>query len=290
MRARSLLNPNPAYVWRPRQIGRRLAASRRGPGRELVVLPWGDEIVVDPGESVGSGIARLGVHELRVSEAMWRLTERSDLALDVGANIGYYTSLLGRRAGRVIAFEPHPVLLARLRANVARWPGPIEVEGRAASSASGQAELGEPEAFAANTGTAGLGLAGARSFTVETVALDEVVDAAAVGVLKIDVEGHELAALDGFDTALREGRVRDVFFEEHEPLPTPVSSRLAGHGYTLFALRQRLDRVTLAPPERLQRSDWDAPTYLATRDPERARRLVRGFGWSCLRGRGGEAA
>ena len=46
-------------------------------------------------------------------EAIWRLLDEGELALDVGANIGYMTSLMAARLGkngRVIAFEPHPVL------------------------------------------------------------------------------------------------------------------------------------------------------------------------------------
>lgn len=282
MRARSLLRPNPAYVWRPSQIGRRLAVGAPG-GRRTVVLPWGAQIEVDTGESVGSGIARLGVHEAAVTEAMWRLAEPTDLALDVGANIGYFTSLLATRVDRVIALEAHPLLAERLRAHAAGWAGTIEVLAVAASARAGSARLGEPEGFARNAGTSSLGLVAARSFEVETVALDEVVGTAPVGICKLDVEGHEPQVLDGFRDALAEGRVRDLFFEEHLPLPTPVSTRLTDHGYRVFSLRGRLDRVSLGPPDAAPGDD--APTYLATLEPERARRRLRGLGWRSLRGR-----
>ncbi len=283
MRASSLLRPSPAYVFRPSQIGRRLRGGAED-GPRLVTLPWGDAIEVDPGESVGSGIARLGVHELRVSEAMWRLAEPDDLALDVGANVGYFSSLLGRRAGRVVAFEPHPLLVGRLRANVARWPGRIEVMQAAASSGPGVALLGEPQGFGVNAGIAAIGVDGARSFEVETVALDEVVGDAAVGVCKIDVEGHEAAVLEGLSAALAAGRIRDLFFEDNEPLPTPVSERLAAEGFAIFSLRQRLSGVELDAAEASDATDWDAPTYLATRDPARARERLGPRGWRCLRG------
>ncbi|HVW47989.1 MAG TPA: FkbM family methyltransferase [Solirubrobacterales bacterium] len=282
MRARSLLHPHPAYVWRPSQIGRRLAVGAPG-GRRTVTLPWGAAIEVDTGESVGSGIARLGVHEAAVTEAMWRLAEPTDLALDVGANIGYFTSLLASRARRVVALEAHPLLAERLIAEAARWPGRIEVLPVAASAGAGVARLGEPAGFARNAGTASIGLAAERTFEVRTVALDEVVGTAPVGICKMDVEGHEMMVLDGFREALAEGRVRDLFFEEHEPLPTPVSTRLTDHGYRVFSLRGRLDRVSLGPPAAASRDD--APTYLATLEPERARRRLRGLGWRSLRGR-----
>src|ERR1051325_2147995 len=43
------------------------------------------------------------------------------VALDVGANVGYYTRLFSRIVrdqGRVLAFEPHPDLVRVLRKNV----------------------------------------------------------------------------------------------------------------------------------------------------------------------------
>ncbi len=248
---------------------------------QRVTLPWGDEITVDGRESIGSGIARLGVHELSVSEAMWRLTDHSDIALDVGANIGYFTSLLSHRARAVISLEPHPVLLQRLRANVAHWKPCITVEGAAASSSKGLAELGQPAVFGVNAGMSGLDVAGECTFPVETVALDELVEGSSVGMLKIDVEGHELAALEGLGNALAERRVRDILFEERDPLPTPVSDRLTNHGFELFSLRQRLGGVRLRRGSEA-RSGLDAPTYLATARPERARSRLRGFGWRCL--------
>jgi FkbM family methyltransferase len=283
MRAKSLLRPNPAYIWRPRQIARRLAPRR---GVECVVnLPWGAAIAVDTSESIGAGIARMGIHELSVSEAIWRLVNQSDLCLDVGANLGYFTSLLAHRSRRVISFEPHPRLLAQLQRNVSRWPTTIEIHGRAVSSKAGTATLGEPANFSRNTGVAGIGVEGPRTFQVEVETIDEVVGTEAVGLMKIDVEGHELPALEGAAKALANRQIRDLVFEEHEALPSPVTSLLTSYGFELFSLRQRLDRVVLAPAvSRPRRRGEDAPTYLASLDPDRVRNRLCGIGWRCLRG------
>jgi FkbM family methyltransferase len=283
-----LRHPDPSYVWRPDQLGRRLYRSWRGLDRPVVTLPWGAKLEVDATELLGAGIARMSTYELTVSETMWRLTDGDDLALDVGANVGYYSALMAHRARRVVAFEPHPGLAACLRRNAARWPSRwVEVEERAASDETGLARLTEPEGFAGNAGAATLHPeddSAATSFEVETVRLDEVVGEEAVGILKMDIEGHELAALDGLGEALADGRVRDVFFEDYEALPTPVSSRLEGFGFEVFSLQQRFRRVDLGstsgPSPR-----WYAPTYLATLDPQRATRRMRSDGWRCLRPR-----
>lgn len=76
----------------------------------------GARLAVDRRDLIGSGIARTSSYELPVSEAMWRVAAQSRLAVDVGANVGYFTALLSARARDVIAFEPHPAIAERLAA------------------------------------------------------------------------------------------------------------------------------------------------------------------------------
>ncbi len=57
-----------------------------------------------------------------VASVFVRLLREGDVVVDVGANVGYLTTLaamLVGRTGRVVAFEPGPENLARLRANLA---------------------------------------------------------------------------------------------------------------------------------------------------------------------------
>src|ERR1700710_1808297 len=113
----------PHYLFRPSQAARRLIQGLRGntPGSAEVRLPWGLRLRVDPRESIGGAIWRLGLYDLAVSEALWRLTTPGDLAVDVGANLGHMAGILALRAGpsgRVLAFEPHPDVFADLVENV----------------------------------------------------------------------------------------------------------------------------------------------------------------------------
>jgi FkbM family methyltransferase len=278
----------PAYIYRPAQVVRRLRRSRRPPGETLVRLPWGLPLEVSTVEAVGAGIARTGVHELAVTETMWRLADPADVAADVGANVGYFTSLLAVRCRRVLAFEPHPLVRGRLASNVARW-GPagrrVVIDERAVSRASGRATLREPRDFLSRQGSATLTETAAPDGPeVVTASLDESVAAERVTLLKVDVEGHELAVFEGASGILP--GVRDVFFEEHDPLPTPATDFLEAAGFTLFGLVQELRGIRFtAAADPLARPAWEAPTYLATRDPERAVRRVRARGWRSLRGR-----
>ena len=282
----------PAYLFRPDQLARRVVNQRRGGAEITTPLPWGTRIKVSTSGPLGAGIARKGVHELPVTEVAWRLADPGDLALDVGANIGYFTLLLAARCREVRSFEPHPALRRRLAANVEQLgeaARKVTIDARAVSDRSGTATLSIPAEFAANPTVASLVKRDDEVAVEEvaTVRLDEALGMASVGVMKIDVEGHEAAAFAGASRALAEGRIRDVLFEEHETLPTAASELLTRSGYTIFGLRQRLTGVALVPPSAIgARPRWDAPTYLATREPDRAADRLRRRGWHSLRPRG----
>jgi FkbM family methyltransferase len=286
---------------RPGQLVRRLALARKPLPDAFVTteLPWGAEMDVLPREAVGSSIWRTGVFELPVSETIARLLDPGELAVDVGANVGYMSGLMARRVGtdgEVIAFEPHPGLCNVLTSNATRWGaqgslGEVTVKELALSNRAGQRSLTIPEGFRGNMGTATLerGAVGSaqKSIHVRATTLDQELGERSVALLKLDVEAHELAVLQGARRLLARGAIRDLIFEENERLPTPVSELLESAGFTLFGLEQRLlgPRLVAATSERA-RPLWDAPTYLATRSPARAVERMRSRGWSLLRGSG----
>jgi hypothetical protein len=141
----------------------------------------------------------------------------------------------------------------------------------------------DPGTFAANKGTASLERREGESTDVATVRLDEAVSGL-VGVLKLDVEGHELAALEGAEGLLARGLIRDIVFEEHRPPPTPVTELLESRGYTVLSVRQGLrGPILCAPEEAYSFKLWDPPALLATTDPERAHRRLARRGWRSLR-------
>lgn len=275
----------PHYVFRPSQLVRRARLGREP--EPLVRTPWGAELRVARADALGAGIARTGVHELAVSEVIWRLAGGDELAIDVGANIGYFTTLLAARARHVVALEPNPQLERLLRENIERCAlaERVVLDTRAASSSAGSATLHIPADYAQNYGLASLEhAAGSVSHTIQTARLDEVIDGRRVGVLKLDVEGHELAALDGARDSLAAGLIRDIVFEEHLPLPSPVSELLESHGFEISGIEERLTGPRLLEAERAPRG-WHAPTYLATRARERTADLTASRGWHCLRPR-----
>src|ERR1700694_2916484 len=125
-----MLNPlkllsRPEYLFRQRQMIRRL--KRIGKARpELldVKLQWVAVVTIHTGEKIGAAIYYYGISDKVVSEAIWRLLDRSEVAVEIGANIGQNCSLMAVKtgiAGRVLAFEPHPEIFGELKRNYERW-------------------------------------------------------------------------------------------------------------------------------------------------------------------------
>jgi FkbM family methyltransferase len=251
----------------------------------MVVTPWRHRLLIDSSDHTSSALAVAGVHELAVTEAMWRLADEPELAIDAGANVGYFTSLLACRARRVIAFEPNPDMAARLAGNTARWGVAgtrVDIEARALSDGGGTASLRLPPGYERHSGGATLEPAAAATVVeVPVVRLDDILGDERAGVVKLDVEGHEAAVLRGASRALETQQVRDVFFEEHGELPSSASQLLTDAGYSLFGLDERLLGIDLVAPAEADHP-WGAPVYLATADSERAARRLKPRGWCAL--------
>jgi FkbM family methyltransferase len=296
----------PEYLYRPRQLLRRLASGgvpRHAEVDGLVTapLPWGGELRVSPADDVGRQLLTLGVFDLVLTETLWRLTDPGELALDVGANVGYATAVQAQRVGRggrVWSFEPHPVLFRELVANCGlikpRLPHvTLRPIAAAVSSEPGELRLEIPPEFATNRGVARIGTAteadaavGVHSVHVISVTLDSILEAeASVGVMKVDVEGHELQVIRGARSALGQKRIRDVVFEEHRPYPSEVTDALESYGYRVFRLHRTFRAAVLLPPDSpIERARWEATNFLATCDPARAAERFEQRGWACLRG------
>jgi FkbM family methyltransferase len=191
------------------------------------------------------GRAEVSYRRSKLLERLWDLRFLSDLpgsdatALDIGANIGVYTSVLASRFARVEAFEPNPALARRLSlacpSNVTVWPV-------AASDAQRVAELHVPIIGGSTVG--GLGslepldeAEAVQTTTVQSIALDAL-DLHDVSLLKIDVEGHEAATLDGASSLLNSPTLRTVLVEAEERHVAGATARLfarmSTHGFDGF--------------------------------------------------------
>ncbi len=295
-----MLNPlkffsKPEYFLRPSQTLTRFAhLGRPMPESATVRLPWGTEVTVHTNENVGCEIYHHGIFDKIVPEAIWRLLDPGETALEIGANIGQNALAMAARAGingRVLAFEPHPQIFEELESNCRENDGGklafIQLEKTALGPQNGEATLHVTEEFATNRGSATLksGSTPESGIKVQVRRLDDFLEKIQhVGVCKIDVEGYELAVLQGAEKTLARHGIRDIVFEDFNPQPSPVTELLQAQGFTLFELHD----TWLKP--RLIRLDASKTTaqpgfsfnYLATLDPERARLRFQKKGWRCL--------
>jgi FkbM family methyltransferase len=168
--------------------------------------------------------ARYGEVELHLLEF---LCQRDRDAIDVGANDGSYVHYLRRHARRVIAFEPMPAFAGMLRRKFRRG---VVVESVALSDAAGTVSLRMPVVDGAVvSGCSTISSAASavypahRAIEVPMDRLDNVYGGN-VGFIKIDVEGHQQAVLDGAVATIRRCRPR---------LLVEVEERLSPGGLTL---------------------------------------------------------
>jgi FkbM family methyltransferase len=291
------LNDKPHYVFHPRRVLRRVfwpptGMSSAGAQTAVCALPWGLPLRVWAQEAIGYSIFTAGVFDPCVTETIHRLVDPGDLVVDAGANIGYLTSLAMARSGAggtVVAYEPHPAVFELLERNASIWRlrsglAQLELRRVALSDRTGDGRLVAGSTLQTNMGLATLEESDtARAddlVSVELRTLDDEIGDRSVGLLKIDVEGHELQVLRGATRLLEQGLIRDVIFEHHAPYPDAATEIVEGAGYAVFSLHNDLLGLYVTPPSHHGRqSGWPGPSYLATRDPERARARLAPLGW-----------
>ncbi len=180
------------------------------PGGYAVVTAAGALFLVNWRNFVDRQIAFYGAYESdQVALLLSAMRDRGcDLFLDIGANIGFYTVLIGRSglAGRLIAFEPDPRSLDQLGANLLMngLTGKVEIVAKAVSDRAGRV----PFAFHDATATGLSRIAEHAADTVDAIRVDDAVNAQGLTIFaKIDVEGHERAVLRGMRATLDRNRV-----------------------------------------------------------------------------------
>jgi len=289
----------PEYFYQPKVALRRIIPFAKKETSEFVEreLPWGMTISVRRLEEHEKMLSVLGVCDLIVTESLWRLTQPGELAVDLGANIGYMSSILAKRvgsSGSVYAFEAHPEIFKELKHNVKRWEqdnniNNISIQNLAVSDKSGFLKLGVPEAFNQNRGISSIvtdndEIANKSSvLTVQASTLDEFLVDKNVGVLKIDVEGHEIQVLKGAENLLKTGRIRDCVFEEHNSYPTTVTNYFESMGYQVFRIAKGFKKpILLNPTSQDLISHWQPQNFLATINPQRVISLFEKSPWQSL--------
>ncbi|HBX68399.1 MAG TPA: hypothetical protein DEH25_03165 [Chloroflexi bacterium] len=205
----------------------------------------------------------LGTYETDLQAAIAELVQSGWVAYDVGANIGYVTLLLAQKlgdAGKIFAFEALPDNLERLRAQVTTnnleprvrvIPGAV-----AATSGSIRFLVGPSGAMGKAEGSAGRSEGHRDSLEVPGLALDDFVYQQGnppPQVIKMDIEGGEVLALQGMPRLLAEAHPL-ILLELHGPEAARFTwETLTAAGYQICRMERGYPRVPS-----LDDLDWKA--------------------------------
>jgi FkbM family methyltransferase len=177
-------------------------------------------------------------------DSLHLLVSPGDWVVDVGANVGHYTSRLSELVGengRVVAFEPVPETFELLAANVAilRTKNVTLINAAASDEAcvAGMAipkfQTGLDNNYMAQLSTSDACL------QVLCLPVDSLCLPHPVSLVKIDAEGHELAVLKGMSGLLQRDHPTLIVEDNSAAVP----ELLEGYGYTNVKLPGSSNRL-----------------------------------------------
>lgn len=170
------------------------------------------------------------------------------ICIDLGANLGEYTTLMAERAGKVFAFEPDPWTAEQLRQRTADLTYVTVIEA-AASTEDGTTQLFRSTAFASDPTTASQSaslLASKSNVDVDNAVEIKTVDFlrflkdlnADIEIVKIDIEGAEVDLLEVLLNDPVCKRIKRLYVETHETRIPELAERTQ-------ALRNLARRLTV---------------------------------------------
>jgi FkbM family methyltransferase len=171
-------------------------------------------LLVRRGMTGATGNVYAGLHDYEEMAFLLHLLREGDLFVDVGANVGTYTVLAAKVSGaHVIAFEPIPGAADALRDNLAlnAIESRVEVRRACVGASRGAVQMTTGEDTTNHVVATPGDLAGTMTVPVET--LDEVLRGLAPILIKLDVEGYELAVVRGASSVLASPDLRAVLLE-----------------------------------------------------------------------------
>ncbi len=220
-------------------------------------------------------------YEPEVAAALYAARGRTPLFCDLGANKGYWTTQAAGKFERVIAVEASANTYAALDQNAGKLPN-VTLHRAAIHARSGETltflniHLSHASARLMGAEDAGHG---DQTETVTTLAIDDLVPAGTAALIKLDVEGAEVAAIDGAARALSEGSV--LIYEDHgnDPACTPSAHLLGLDDMRVFAIEDGIAAMPSVDAIRALKTDpYKGYNFLAARaDSPLLAAMIEGF-------------
>jgi FkbM family methyltransferase len=183
-----------------------------------------------------------GYWEMWVTEAICNYVRPGMRCIDVGANCGYFTLLLAElvgEKGEVVAYEPVVEFVNLLRKTIEINGAPAQVLPRAASNARANKAFYVSEVYGGSGSLSRFD--GSRPISglqsgVATSKIDDDLGALRIDFVKIDVQGHEMEALEGMQGIISRATTIAIAMEfsptEH-PDPKASLEKIRSYGLTI---------------------------------------------------------
>ncbi len=231
-------------------------------GKIATVQTQGLTVSVHAGDGLGFNLLTQGTWEPFETELFKKSIRSGMTVVDVGAHVGLYSLLAAALVGpegKVFAFEPEPqnydLLQKNIKANGFTNVVPLR---KGVQDKPGTAKFYvHPERSELHS-VRKLGK-GAKVIVTEAGGLDDFMGGQRVDIVKIDVEGGEMAVLEGMGRLIGENPEIKLFCEfvprmltEAGTDPKLFLAKLAAHGFTIYSLdSQRREIVRVADVSRL---------------------------------------
>jgi FkbM family methyltransferase len=198
-------------------------------------------------------VAVHGYWEKTESDLIRRYVRPGMRALDLGANIGYYTLILSNLVGpqgKVVAFEPEPHCYELLKKNVAGLKNRnVEIVPSAAWDTTGEIEFYVNAEDTMDHTAVAIREKSLRR-TVRATAVDDYIGDGTFDFIKMDIQGGEGHALKGM-RRMFERKPPEVMITEFWPAalrkagtpPEELFDWLLGLGYHIQAINEEEDEI-----------------------------------------------
>ena len=210
------------------------------------LTPFQFRVHDDPDIFVSDQILKRGIWEPCEANLFCQLIQPGDTVLDIGANIGYYTSIASRLVGsqgKVYAFEPK-----RRNFEILEWnatnsdAGNIVCINQAIANYTGETTLYlSPENLGHHSFLGSINFD--ETHTIAVTSADEyfLENPDKIDFVKIDVEGAEQAVLEGMQNILRTNAERIKVVMEFWPIG--LNEAPGGLPHALDTLRGSFDNI-----------------------------------------------
>jgi FkbM family methyltransferase len=195
-----------------------------------------------------------GYHEIDLTDFFVNTIREADHCLDVGANFGYFTCIMGRWAprGKTVALEPDPKIYELLRDNIYinSLEGHVSARNAAAGDVEGMLTLHRRVTRSGNTSLARIPDAALATigeppsvpFDIACMPIDSLLPefTGRLDCLKIDVEGAEPLVIRGAGRTIGENPALRIVMEW-------APSQIRGAGFDTGDFLRELDELGLRP-------------------------------------------